>query len=123
MCRTQVPVTAPTPACRYSCVRDPQIILCPHVFLAAAAACRRALLRLVTVFIASVPLHPLCVQVGSVRRTFLFHIRGSTLTFSAGTPGGAMTRQAGSWVLPEQFYLLLATQRLGYEFRMSLLQA
>ena len=76
-------------------------------------------------FITPVPLHPLCVQVGSVRRTFLFHIRGSTLTFSAGTPGasGAMTRQAESWVLPEQFYLLLATQRLGYEFRMSLLQA
>ena len=63
------------------------------------------------------------LQLAGVRRTFLFHVRGHTLTFSAGTPGGAMTRQPGSWVLPSEFHLLLATCRLGYEFRMAVLDA
>jgi hypothetical protein len=56
-------------------------------------------------------------QTANARRVFHFHIRGHTLTFSAGAVGAALVPQAGTWLLPEQFYLLVSTYRLGYEFK------
>ena len=58
-------------------------------------------------------------QTGNARRAYQFHIRGHTLTFSAGAMGAPLTLQPGSWTLPSEFYLLLATYRLGYEFRVT----
>ncbi len=37
----------------------------------------------------------------------VLHVRGTTLTFSAGPEAGPVTLQAGSWPIPPDFYVLL----------------
>jgi hypothetical protein len=42
-----------------------------------------------------------------------FRIRGNTLTFAAGPTPGSMVDQAGSWTLPNDFYLLISGYLAG----------
>jgi hypothetical protein len=47
-----------------------------------------------------------------------FCIRGNTLTFAAGPTPGSMKEQAGSWTLPNDFYLLISGYSEGTVVRL-----
>ncbi len=55
----------------------------------------------------------------TVHRVVL-HVRGTTLTFSAGPEAGPVTLQAGSWPIPPDFYVLLACNYPGAEVTLSM---
>jgi hypothetical protein len=55
----------------------------------------------------------LCLN--TVHRIVL-HVRGNVLTFSAGAAAGPVTLQAGSWPLPQTFYILLGIYQEGVSF-------
>ncbi len=50
----------------------------------------------------------------------VLHVRGTTLTFSAGPEGGPLTPQAGSWPLPPDFYLLTCLCYAGISLTLSI---
>jgi hypothetical protein len=47
-----------------------------------------------------------------------FRIRGNTLTFAAGPTIGSMVEQAGSWTLPNDFFLLISGHNAGNVVRL-----
>ncbi len=63
------------------------------------------------------------------RSVLMFHVRGTTLTFSMGANGAAVTPQPGPvtgephWTLPSEFHLLVACSCSGYSFKVSAVSA
>jgi hypothetical protein len=65
------------------------------------------------------------VTVGSVTAAntvhrVVLHVRGTTLTFSAGPEGGPLTPRAGSWPIPPDFYLLTCVHYAGASLTLSM---
>ena len=50
----------------------------------------------------------------------VLHVRGTTLTFSAGPEAGPVTLQAGSWPIPPDFYVLLGWYYPGAAVTLSM---